>query len=95
MQVNYTTHAFASLASLINFIEAHNTAGAGIRWLSRYEKFLQQTLTNVDRIKLCNNSTFKKLNLKCIYYNDWLIAFSINKNFILIEALLHKSRIID
>ena len=95
MQVNYTTDAFASLASLINFIEAHNTAGAGIRWLSRYEKFLQKTFTNAERIKLCNNSTFKKLNLKRIYYNDWVIAFSVNKNFILIEALLHKSRITD
>ena len=39
MQVNYTTDAFGSLAGLINFIEANNTGGAGMRWLSRYEKF--------------------------------------------------------
>jgi hypothetical protein len=35
------------------------------------------------------------LNLLCIYYNDWVIAFSIHSNFILIEALMHKSRISD
>lgn len=38
MQVNYTADAFATLTSLVNFIEANNTPGAGIRWLQRYEK---------------------------------------------------------
>ncbi len=95
MQVNYTTDAFASLTGLINFIEANNTAGAGLRWLQRYEEFLQKSFTNAKRIRLCHNATFKKLNLKCINYNDWVIAFSINEKFILIEVLLHESRIAD
>ena len=95
MQINYTTDAFASLAQLINFIEAKNTSGAGLRWLERYEKYLKKAFVNAKRKRLCNNSTFKKLNLRCIYYDDWLIAFSIHENFILIEALLHKSRITD
>lgn len=93
MQVNYTADAFATLTSLINFIEANNTQGAGLRWLQRYEKFMQKSFINAKQIKLCNNATFKNLNLKCINYNDWVIAFSIAKDFILIEALLHKSRI--
>ncbi len=93
MQINYTTDAFASLTSLINFIEANNTAGAGLR--SRYEKHLQKSFVNAKRKRLCNNITFKKLNLKCVHYNDWLIAFSVHGNSILIEALLHKSRISD
>ncbi len=95
MQVKYTTDAFASLTQLINFIEDKNTAGAGIRWLEHYEKHLEKYVVNATHTKLCNNATFKKLNLRCIYFNDWLIAFSIHENFILIEALLHKSRITD
>ncbi len=35
MQVNYTADAFATLTSLVNFIEANNTAGAGIHWLTK------------------------------------------------------------
>ncbi len=42
MQINYTANAFASLASLINFIEEKNTAGAGIRWLQNYESFWEK-----------------------------------------------------
>ena len=94
-EIKYTTDAFASLTSLINFIEAKNTEDAGIRWLNRYEKYLKNAFLNAKQKRLCNTYTFKKLNLRCIYFNDWLIAFSIHKNFILIEALLHKSRITD
>ena len=32
---------------------------------------------------------------RCIYYNEWVIAFSVHENTILIEALLHKLRISD
>ncbi len=95
MLVKYTNSAFASLAQLINFIETTNTAGAGIRWLNRYEQFLDKTFLNTKHKRICNNAALKKLNLKCIYFNDWLIAFSIQQNIILIEALLHKSRITD
>ena len=41
MQVNYTMGAFASLSGLINFIEANNTANAGLRWLNRFEIFFK------------------------------------------------------
>ena len=95
MQVNYTTNAFASLVSLINFIESNNTIGSGVRWLLRYEAFLENAFINPQLIKLCNNSTFSLMGLSCIYYNEWVIAYSINKDEILIEALLHTSRIAD
>lgn len=95
MQVNYTTEAFASLSGLVNFIEANNTKNAGLRWLNRFELFLQATLTNPTLIKPCNNLTFNLLNLRCIYFNDWVVAFSLQDDYVLIEALLHKSRITD
>ena len=95
MQIKYTTDAFASLVQLINFIETKNTAGAGVRWLDKYEQFLIKSFINAKRRRICNNATFKKLNLRCIYFNDWLIAFSVHENFVLIEALLHKSRITE
>jgi hypothetical protein len=95
MEINYTNDALESLLALVNFIEKNNTKGAGIRWLTKYEKYLNETLVHYSIIKLCNNNTFKEFKLKCIYYNDWLIAFSVNKNAITIEAILHKSRIKD
>ncbi len=94
-KIKYTIDAFASLTSLINFIEAKNTEGAGIRWLERYENNLKNAFASANKKRLCNNATFKKLNLRCIYFNEWLIAFSIHEDYILIEALLHKSRITD
>jgi hypothetical protein len=95
MQVNYTFDALHTLAELVNYIESKNTLGAGNRWLNKYELFLQLQLRYPDKISLCNNLTFQQLQLRCIHFNDWVIAFSIHPNKILIEALLHKSRIAD
>ena len=95
MQINYSTEASSSLIRLVNFIEEMNTDGAGIRWLNKFELFLNTTLPNSLTISLCNNQTFKRYHLRCLYYNDWVIAFSVQGNNVLIEALIHKSRITD
>lgn len=95
MRVNYTNDAAESLTALIQFIEEHNTKGAGLRWLTKFEVYLEKTLKKHSVITLCNNTTFQKLKLKCIYYNDWIIAFSEEGKSITIETLLHKSRIKD
>lgn len=95
MQINYTANAFASLASLIDFIEEKNTVGAGIRWLNQYQSYLERNLGKAENVRLCNNKTLRNLGLKCIYFKDWIIAFSLDKDGVLIEALLHKSRITD
>jgi hypothetical protein len=95
MQIDYTTEAFASLIQLVNYIESKNTLGAGLRWLKRFETFLIKKLHTPSQIKLCNNETFYQLNLHCIYFNEWVIAFSIQEDSVLIEAVLHKSRITD
>ena len=95
MQINYTTDAFVSLSGLINFIESTNTKNAGLRWLNKFEAFLHSRLKYPDLIKLCNNQSFQRLNLRCIYFNDWVVAFSLNSDYILIEVILHKSRISD
>jgi len=95
MQIDYTTDAFTSLIQLVNYIESKNTQGAGLRWLKRFEDFLKTKLQRPNAVKLCNNATFNQLNLHCIYFHEWVIAFSITGDTVLIEALLHKSRISD
>ena len=95
MKINYTADAFNSLVQLVNYIEEMNTAGAGIRWLDKYETFLQQSLSHIKQIRSCHNLTFNQLGLQCIYFNDWIIAFSVHTDFVLVEVLLHKSRISD
>ena len=39
MEINYTNDAVEALTSLVNFIEEHNTEGAGLRWLDKFENF--------------------------------------------------------
>ncbi len=84
-KIRYSLDAFTSLTSLLNFIESKNTEGSALRWLEHYEKFISNALLNAKHKRLCIDDAFRKLNLRCIYYNDWLIAFSIHEDYILIE----------
>ena len=93
LPINYTTDAFNSLISLVNFIESKNTAGAGL--LNRYEAFVQKEFFSPSKIKRFHNLMLNLLQLRCIDFNEWLIAFSVHEDFVLIEALVHKSRISD
>ena len=95
MEINYTNDAFSTLAQLVEFIESNNTKGAGLRWLSKFELFLNSNFKNFKQTKYCNNKTFHSLKLHCIYYKDWVIAFSTHNDSVLIEALLHASKIVD
>lgn len=95
MQISYTSAAFESLTAVVNFVESKNTEGAGVRWLNKFETFLLNSLSRPDLINPCNNRTFRELGLRCLNYNDWVIAFSIHEEQILIEAMLHSSRLID
>jgi hypothetical protein len=94
-EIKYTNDAFASLFSLVNFIEDTNTVNAGIRWLVKYENFVFTRLLKTTNFTLCKNKTFAKLHLYCLLFNDWVIAYSIHNEYFLIEVFLHKSRIVD
>lgn len=95
MEIRFSSNAYSSLVRVVNFIESKNTKGSGLRWASRFESFLLSSLIKPSEIKLCNNKTFRQLNLRCIYFNDWVVAFSCIENLVLIELILHKSRITD
>ena len=95
MQVNYSHTAFQTLAGLVNYIESFNTEGAGLRWLLKFEKFLVTSFSEKTKFSICNNKAFQQISLQCIYYKDWILAFSVQEDSVLIEAILHKSRITD
>lgn len=95
MPISYTADAFESLVDIVNYIESMNTLGAGLRWLNKFETFLVESLSSSARIKHCNNLTFNQLGLYCLNFNDWVVAFSTHHDKILIEAILHSSRLVD
>jgi len=95
VNIEYTNDVIDSLKSLIRFIEVNNSNGAGLRWFDRFEKFIFKALMMYQVIPVCKNKTFNELHLRCLNYNEWVIAFSVKSNTITIEAILHKSRIVD
>ena len=82
MKVEYTAEVFSSLLRLVNFIEETNTDGAGVRWLNKFESFIERNLSNAASISFCNNESLNRLQLLFIYYGDFLISFSIHEKVV-------------
>ncbi len=95
MQISYTGAAFEALMDVVNYVESMNTLGAGVRWLNKFETFLTDAIKTPAAFKLCNNQTFHEMELHCFNFNDWVIAFSVANDKIVIEAILHSSRVTD
>jgi len=58
MRINYSEDAFETLSRIVNFVEEKNTLGAGLRWLEKFEDFLNLKLEHPEYIRPCNNYTF-------------------------------------
>ena len=85
MEINYTNDAFSTLAQLVEFIESNNTKGAGLRWLSKFELFLNSNFKNFKQTKYCNNKTFHSLKTHLKVIN--IESFNLND---LIENLIQE-----
>lgn len=95
MEIEYSEEAYSILMSLVHFTESENIPGAGYRFILRFESFLQRKFQLPKQYRICNNLSLQKLNLCCVYFNNWVIAFTIEEDTVFIESILHISRITD
>ena len=77
MEINFSDEAITDLQSLLDFVENINTPKAGNHFLLRFEEFIEPKFEVKRAFRLCNNLSLRKLNLCCIYFNNWVIAFTI------------------
>ncbi len=95
MEIKFSAYFSEEINHIISFIEGTNTFDAGERWFLKFEQFLYKNLSLPEVHPICNNFVFKKYYLRCLFYNDWTIAFKIETDYVLLVSIIHKSNIID
>ena len=77
-----------TLSEISDFIDTINTEGAGRRWATKLVDHLYDyALPNVS-YALCNHQNLASLGLSCITYNDWVIAFKITDDALVVEKVV-------
>jgi hypothetical protein len=91
MQIEIKKRALYRLNSIANWVEDKNTEGSGKRFLVKFYEFIFSQSNAVHAVPLCKFPEFKIRQLKCLFFNDWVIACKADKNKIVISTIIHGS----
>ena len=80
-----------TLAAIASFTESKNTKGSGKRFILRFVKFIEKHALGNVIYSLCKHPVLADLNYCCIFYNKWVIAFTIENNITTIHTIIHGS----
>lgn len=78
------------LQELENYVENVNTKGAGKRFRGRFVTKIKSSLATTNHA-LCNHLSLAKFNLRCFFINDWVLAYEVSNNAIVIRTIIHGS----
>ena len=88
MRVVYSEEAIATLFEISDFVDSINTPGAGERWVAKLTASVETyALSNVT-FALCNDAYLASLHLSCLNFNDWIIAFSIDAEVLVVHKII-------
>lgn len=94
MTIVYGEEAKSTLFEISDFVDSINIEGAGDRWTAKLTVWLQKyALSNVS-YALCKNEYLASLDLSCINFNDWIIAFKIEDDQFVVYKIIRGSMLL-
>ena len=80
-----------TIDEIAEFVDGINTPGAGDRWTDRILDFIIAHAKPRAKYALCQNDELAEMLLSCIIFNNWVIAFRIEKNTLTVYQIIHGS----
>jgi hypothetical protein len=88
MRVVFRPDAESVLDEVADFIDGINIEGSGGLWTERFIAHVYTyALPNVT-YALCKDQDFAAAGLSCINYNDWIIAFKIQDDLLIVHEII-------
>jgi hypothetical protein len=77
--------------AIADFVESKNTKGSGARYALRFKTAIQQLALPDVQYSLCNHPVLAAYKYSCSHFNDWVIAFRIENNVLIVYEIIHGS----
>ena len=91
MTVLYDEEARLTLYEISDFVDGINIEGAGFRWTAKFENWMENYAKSNVTYALCRDEYLASLDLSCINFNDWIVAFKIEGNLFVVYKILRGS----
>lgn len=91
MNLKISPRAMRVVDAIADFVESKNTKGSGARYALRFKTAIQQLALPDVQYSLCNHPVLAAYKYSCSHFNDWVIAFRIENNVLIVYEIIHGS----
>jgi plasmid stabilization system protein ParE len=89
--INITPQALNVIDDIADFVESKNTPGACKRYALKFKSAIKKlALPNVKHSR-CNHPILAAFQYLCSHFNNWVIAFKIRDNELIVYEIIHSS----
>ena len=85
LTVKITPRALHVIDSIADFVDSKNTKGSGNRFALKFKSAIKKLGRPNVKYTLCNHPILAAFGYSCCHFNDWVIAFKIGKNEIVVH----------
>ena len=83
--------ALKVINAIADFVESKNTPGSGARYALRFKSAIEKLALPDVQHTLCNHAVLASYKYSCSHFNDWVIAFRIENNTLIVYEVIHGS----
>jgi hypothetical protein len=83
--------AMRVIDAIANFVESKNTKGSGARYALKFKSAIEKLALPNVQYALCNHPVLAAYKYSCGHFNDWVIAFRIEGDRLIVYEIIHGS----
>ncbi|WP_295674282.1 type II toxin-antitoxin system RelE/ParE family toxin [uncultured Mucilaginibacter sp.] len=91
MIVKITPKALSVIDAIADFVESQNTEGSGARFALKFKTSIEKLARPNVQYSLCDHPVLAAYKYSCRHFNDWVIAFRITENELIVYEIIHGS----
>jgi hypothetical protein len=91
LEIKIMPKALNVIDAVADFVESKNTEGSGARFALKFKTAIQKLAMPNVKYSLCNHHVLASLKYSCSHFNDWVIAFKINNDELVVHEIIHGS----
>lgn len=91
VDIEISAEAESMIFGYLDWMEARNTQGSGQRFFEQLSKKLLLLSKSFPYYEPCSNEILKSRNLYCTKFRQWILAFEVIQDKIIVRLFIHKS----
>lgn len=91
MFVKIKPKALKVIDAIADFVESKNTKGSGARYALKFKSAIKKLAVPNIQYPRCNHPVLAAFKYSCSHFNDWVIAFRIQDDQLVVYEIIHGS----